>query len=307
MIKGVYKEQGPLSKVLIFISALLTGFGLSTIIGLVCVQLFFGLDVFSNPELLTQFNNPAILSSLKFMQLLHSVGIFILPVLLFAYTTSGSVSAYLKMNKVPNIFWFGITVLMMFVSLPIVNFLVEMNGNMVLPDALEPIETWMKNKEESAMMITELFLQMDSPSAYMYNILIVGIIPALGEELLFRGLIQKQVIKRTGNYHIGIWVAAFLFSAIHLQFYGFFPRFILGAIFGYLFVWSGSLWVPILAHFINNAGAVTVQYIFGAEFTENTIDSFGTETRDLFFLGLSLILAFSILRTAWKNRSQFIP
>jgi membrane protease YdiL (CAAX protease family) len=97
------------------------------------------------------------------------------------------------------------------------------------------------------------------------NLFIIAILPAVGEEFFFRGVLQKILIKLFKSGHVGIWVTAFIFSAIHFQFFGFVPRFILGLIFGYLFFWSGTLWLPVISHFINNAVPVIMAYIQGME------------------------------------------
>jgi len=302
MIRGTYKEHTVLSKVFIFIGMLLTGFGVSTILGFAGAQLIYGLDVISNPQILGDFSNPEVVKGLKFMQLLHSIGIFIAPVLFFSYTVSDDFKSYLGFNFKTPMGMAGLTVFVMILSLPLINFMVEINGNMNLPDFLDSIERWMRDKEDSAELITRSFLEMHSPSSFAFNLLIIGIIPAIGEEMLFRGFLQQQLNKRIGNPHAAIWITAFLFSAMHIQFYGFLPRFILGAIFGYLFLWSGSLWIPILAHMINNAGAVTVQYIYGPIYTEETIDAIGTKEGDVFFLIGSLMLVSFLLFSAWKSR-----
>jgi len=95
----------------------------------------------------------------------------------------------------------------------------------------------------------------------LINLLMIAILPAIGEELIFRGCFQNIFTRWTGNYHWGIWLAAILFSAIHMQFYGFIPRMLLGAMFGYMLVWGRSMWLPILAHLVNNGGAVITAYV----------------------------------------------
>jgi len=97
------------------------------------------------------------------------------------------------------------------------------------------------------------------------NLFIIAILPAVGEEFFFRGVLQKILIRLFKSVHVAIWVTAFIFSAIHFQFFGFVPRFILGLIFGYLFFWSGTLWLPVISHFINNAVPVIMSYIQGME------------------------------------------
>ena len=302
MIRGMYKDHSLLSKVFIFIGMLLMGFGLSTILGFIGAYLIFGLDVLSNPGLLSNYSDPEVVKGLKFMQFLHSVGIFIAPVWFFAYTVSDNYKNYLGFRSKMPMGMTGLTIAIMLLSLPLINFMVDLNAGMALPDFLDSVEKWMREKEDSAELITRSFLEMDSPISFAYNLLIIGIIPAIGEEMLFRGFLQQQLIRRLNNAHAAIWIAAFLFSAMHLQFYGFLPRLILGVIFGYLFLWSGSLWVPILAHLINNAGAVTVQYIYGPVYAEETIDSLGTKEGDSVFLIGSFLLVCLMLYSAWKSR-----
>lgn len=106
----------------------------------------------------------------------------------------------------------------------------------------------------------------------MVGFVVIAIIPGIGEELLFRGVLQNSLHRVTKNKHIAIWVAAFLFSAIHIQFYGLVPRMMLGAVFGYLYVWSGNLWYPMIAHATNNGLAVIIAYASQSSESEFDID-----------------------------------
>ena len=137
----------------------------------------------------------------------------------------------------------------------------------------------MRQAESDAMRMTQAFLVMNTPLDLLINLFIIAVIPALGEELLFRGLIQKLVYKWKSNIHLSIWLTAFLFSAVHMQFLGFFPRMLLGALLGYMLVWTGSLWLPIIAHFTNNALAVLMTYFSGLEPLQSTLENseFGLE------------------------------
>jgi membrane protease YdiL (CAAX protease family) len=127
---------------------------------------------------------------------------------------------------------------------------------MILPDFLAPVETWMKEKEESATRLTELFLSENNLLSLLANLLVIAATAAIGEEMFFRGALQRIIGKWSKNPHLIIWSVAILFSAFHLQFYGFLPRMLLGAFFGYLVYWSKNIWLPIFAHFMNNALAV---------------------------------------------------
>ncbi len=114
--------------------------------------------------------------------------------------------------------------------------------------------------EGNAEKLTLAFLKMDSPLDLMLNILIVALLPAIGEELLFRGCLQQLLVEWTKKPHLSIFIAAALFSAIHFQFLGFVPRMLIGAFLGYLFYWSGNLWYAIIGHFVNNALQVVGYY-----------------------------------------------
>ncbi len=303
MIKGVYSEHLPISKFLIFVGLLLTGFGLSSILSLLGVQFIFGLDVLADRSILSDFSNPAALPALKFVQFFNHLGTFFFPALMFAYMVRGNIVHALVLDKKPKAILALLTILVMFVSLPIINYLVEINAQMNLPDFLYKVENWMKEKEDTAAILTRSFLEMPDFNTFLVNLLIIGVIPAIGEELFFRGLIQTKLSQLFRNYHAGIWVSAILFSAFHLQFYGFIPRMLLGALFGYLFVWSGSLWIPILAHFVNNGGAVIVQYAVGEEYMQENVDTIGTQEGDLSFILVSSLILIGLLFVFYRKRA----
>ena len=139
---------------------------------------------------------------------------------------------------------------------PIVGVVNEWNQAISLPDFLAPLEAWMREAEDMATQLQERFLSGTSYWDLIVNIIVMAVTPAFCEELLFRGVIQNQLEKWFKNAHVAVWVAAIIFSAIHFQFYGFFPRMILGAALGYLLVYGKSLWLPIVAHCVNNSLAV---------------------------------------------------
>ncbi len=133
---------------------------------------------------------------------------------------------------------------------------------MHLPDSLVGVEKWMRQQEDQLATLTQRFLYMPSAVDLAINLLMIALIPAIGEELLFRGCLQPIFGRLVKNAHVGIWLAAIVFSAIHLQFYGFIPRMLLGALFGYLYYYGNSMWYPILGHFLNNGSAVVAVYFY---------------------------------------------
>jgi len=139
--------------------------------------------------------------------------------------------------------------------------LIEWNANVVLPDFLKNLETWARQREDYAEELTTFLTTFASTGEFLLAFIVVAVLPAIGEELVFRGMLQPQLQSATRNAHVAIWISAFLFSSLHMQFFGFVPRLVLGALFGYLYSWSGNLIVPIVAHFINNGFSLLMLYL----------------------------------------------
>lgn len=153
----------------------------------------------------------------------------------------------------------GYTVLLSIAGMIVLSAVGVWNLSLDLPDSA--FEQWAQAKETELKIRIDHLINFTSFGQFLLGIVVIGIIPAIGEELLFRGLIQNLISKLSNNHHVGIWISAILFSSIHLQFYGFFPRLLLGVLFGYIYVWSGRLSVAMLAHFLNNTIALTLAYI----------------------------------------------
>ncbi|MCH7402501.1 CPBP family intramembrane glutamic endopeptidase [Belliella kenyensis] len=139
--------------------------------------------------------------------------------------------------------------------------LIDLNGNFQFPSFMAEFEKMLQQKEAELMALTIYLTDFDSIQELMMGVLVIGVLAGLGEELFFRGLLQPKLHQYTGNMHVGVWLTAFIFSAIHMQFYGFLPRMLLGAIFGYLYCYSGSLIYPIIAHIFNNTFTIVLVYL----------------------------------------------
>jgi len=277
-VKNIYNRLHPVSQLAMVALVTLLSLLLSMIIASVLSIPFFGIENFTKMISSSVNIDEGNITFLKFMQVVQSVGLFVIPSLLLAIIFGGSISGYLKLDKKPYQTSILLAIFIVFLSSPFINFLGEINSKLTLPSAFSAIEQWMRESEDTAEKLTKLFLKTDSIWGLMFNILMIGIIPAVGEELLFRGVIQRVFVEWTKNIHWGIWISAIMFSALHFQFYGFIPRAILGAIFGYLFVWSGNLWLPILAHFMNNTVAVIAYYLYGEGILAVNPDEIGTKS-----------------------------
>lgn len=212
---------------------------------------------------------------LKIMQLVQSICIFVVPPFILAYLSSKKPLEFLHLNKKVDCKRVSMVVVFLILIIPAINLLGSLNQQIVLPKALSAIEIWMKDSERLMAKLTEQLLSVHSLSELALNLVVIAVIPALGEELFFRGAIQS-VLQQKMRLIITIWVTAILFSAIHMQFYGFFPRLLLGAFFGYLLLWSGSLLLPMVAHFTNNAVAVVFFYLKYNGYKVIDIDTIGT-------------------------------
>lgn len=167
---------------------------------------------------------------------------------------------------------YGLTALVVISFMGFNTFIIEWNANVHLPDSLRVIEEWAREKENLAAEITRYLTDFDSTGLFILAIVVIAIIPAIGEELVFRGIFQKKLQDSGMNAHLAIWIAAIVFSAIHIQFFGFIPRLFLGALFGYLYWWSGDLRVPILAHFVNNGFTLALVYWYNTGTSDINIE-----------------------------------
>jgi len=139
---------------------------------------------------------------------------------------------------------------------------IEWNANVSFPDFMRNFETWAMEKEEELKHVTEFLTDFDSPGQFILGFVVIAILPAVGEELIFRGIIQNKLFAYIKNIHLAIWISAILFSGFHIQFYGFVPRLLLGGLFGYMYAWSKNLWYPIIGHFINNGFTLLMLYLY---------------------------------------------
>lgn len=178
--------------------------------------------------------------------------------------------------------------------------IIEWNQGMILPESMKGIEKWMKDSEEATGEMTKFLTTFKTPSQLIVAMVVVAVLAGFSEELLFRGVLQNIALKASGNPHVAIWFAAFTFSFIHFQFYGFFPRMLLGALFGYLYYWTKNLWVPIFAHFVNNGFTLLMAYLYSTKAVGVNIED--TKSVPLGMALGSLLLSTLILRWFWTKR-----
>ena len=254
----IKEENSPYLQFLMLLAYCILGFIVSSILAVVFIYAIYGAE--SLTEMMTLNAGGTVnRGALQILLIVTSLGFFLAPPLLLAITEHKSPASFYGL-KSPDAKLLAVIFLIMLVSMPLMELTATLNQKMVLPEFLKPIEQWMKNKEDEAMQTTLLLLKMNSMKELLMNLFMIALLPAVAEELMFRGGVQRTFTRWFNNPHVAIWTSAIIFSAIHMQFYGFLPRLLLGAGFGYIYYFSGNLWYAMLGHFLNNAYAVSTAW-----------------------------------------------
>ncbi|MBO4361880.1 MAG: CPBP family intramembrane metalloprotease [Paludibacteraceae bacterium] len=221
--------------------------------------------------------NHASTGALLAFQALQSVGLFIIPPFIVAYLWSELPlqRLHISYNRL-NGRMVLLSIAIMLTAIPLINCLVALNGMLRLPESLSGLEQLMQQMEQQAEQFLQRFLTYGDGAWWvlLLNLILLAVLPAIGEELTFRGVLQSFF----SNRHVAVWVTAFIFSFIHFQFYGFIPRLLLGAVLGYALVWSGRIGYSMIMHATNNALSVLVFYLgtYVWHLSQDTIDALGT-------------------------------
>ena len=300
-----YKNTSPGLKILFSLFAIFVAFTVTLFLSAILGMVIFKDGLINLMNQASNFSEENI-TVLKYFQTVQSIGLFMIPPIIIAFVYGDSIQSYLKLNVAPKTISFILTSILLILAMPpLINFLAEINSKMALPVSFKGLEEWMKNMEENAAGLTELFLNTKTTGGFLFNIFMIAVLPAIGEEFMFRGVLQKQFSDWANNNHFGIWISAFFFSAMHMQFYGFLPRLFLGVIFGYLFFWSGTIWLPVIAHFINNAIAVSAYFLINHGKIDESFEEIGTPGNGIFtYLPISIALVALILHQIYKQEQQ---
>lgn len=212
------------------------------------------------------------------------------------------------LDRAPSWRALGVVVVVSIVSMPAMNWLVDWNQHMHLPDSMKAVENAMRASEDAAAKMTATLLASTSLWPLITTIFVVGFMAGLSEEVFFRGAMLRMT-DSGGKSHLAIWSIAIVFSAIHMQFFGFFPRMLLGAWLGYLLIWTRSLWVPIIAHALNNSIVVLSCYLANIGVLEKgAIDNLGVTQNGEFpvlamFSALCTVVVIVLVRKSVLKKS----
>ncbi len=284
-MQGMWSNLGGFGKLLTFIILVFVSFMVFSLLALLAAIPFT--EEFS---LLSDQTLPMSIDFLRYYQIVQSFSVFVIPSLLAGLLFYGHMTKGLKLTS-PHWGLVVMSLLIIVSAQPLVSYLGILNSSMQLPDFLGGLEEWMTRSENSAGEIIYRFLDTDQSFLLLLNILMIAILPALGEEMLFRGVLQRVFNEWFGNKHAAVLITALLFSAIHLQFFTFLPRFFLGLALGYLFLWGNNLWYPIAGHFANNSLSLIIFYYYRHTHPEiNPLEPDAAEISFIWIISSTLVL-----------------
>jgi membrane protease YdiL (CAAX protease family) len=259
----------------------------ANIIGVLCLNWIAGLSIFEMQQM--DMNNPKVLLASQVGQILGAIVVFIVPATLFTLLSSRQRADYLMINKGDKLLVFILAGIAMLGASPLINYMAELNGRIPFPEIIRSLQA-------SADKLQDAFMKNQGPGTLVLNLFMMAALAAFAEELFFRAILQKILIKMAGNIHLGILLTGIVFSVVHLEFMGFFPRMVMGMFLGYLYVWSKTLWVPVFAHFINNASAVVLSYLEDKHVVSKAVEQIGSDNSQIMYVIASIgIVAISMV------------
>jgi uncharacterized protein len=277
-------------------------------IGFVFIGPFIGLGVASGfydgnllMDLQAKKTDPSLFFPLMITQGITSlIGLIVLPIVYLKFIEHKPFAPFFKteadlLKSVGLIVGIGLSFLIA------ISPIAEWNMKFVFPEFLQEFGNWARAQEDTLAEMTKLLTHFNSPADYAIGMLVIAILPGIGEELVFRGFIQNELFRSNKNIHLAIWTSAILFSAIHMQFFGFVPRVLLGALFGYLYYWSGNLAIPMIAHFFHNGFTLTMLYLYQLGSIDINIDT--EESAPWSLVALGMVFTFTLLYFFRKHYS----
>lgn len=215
-----------------------------------------------------------------------------------------SVPSYYAPRQLGAAWWPVAAGLVIICSVPFLSALVAWNAGAHFPAFLHDFELWSREKEDQAAGLTKFLTDFNTPGRLLVGLVVIAIVPAVAEELVFRGGVQRCLVQWFQSRHVGIWLAAAIFSAIHVQFFGFVPRFVLGLVLGYLYEWSGNIVVSMAAHFTQNAFQLILLYLAQGKQLPTSLDPDSTQPLPWAFVLLSAVLTVGLLTWLHQRWTQ---
>jgi len=298
-MKGfVSSRLHPLVNLILLVGIMLGAFCIAGFFIMVIGHLAFGLGAL---ELGNVTQNPAAYEQgWAFTMLSQGLLLFMgfgCSALALAIVTGNSIPQYFAPRRPVPLWWLLVAGLLILGTIPFMSGLIEWNAKAHFPAFLKDLEASARAMEDKAQELTKYLTQFSSFPRFLIGLLVIAVVPAISEELVFRGVIQRNLVQWFGSRHLGIWVAATIFSAIHFQFFGFVPRLVLGVLLGYLYEWSGNILVPVAAHFTQNAFQLIFLYLYQRHtVTASTLNPDSNESLPWPLMLASVLLTALLLR-----------
>ena len=300
-IQSTLEKFHPAGRLLLLIGIFLIFLGVASILQVVILAGYADLHSLKDLARLEDVSDPNIIKGMKIAQAVSAILSFIFPAFLFAWMGSTAKFKYLGIHKGFNPMAGLAVILLVFLVMPLINWTGELNSHLSLPDFMSGVENWMRSSEDNLKKLTEAFLKMDSVGDLFSNLIVVALLAAIGEELFFRGAMQNIILEWTKNRHAAVWITSILFSALHAQFFGFLPRMLLGVVLGYLYSWSGSLWLSMLFHFLNNGMAVVFSYLISRGSIPENAETIGSGESPFYLVLISTVLSIGLMYVVNKK------
>lgn len=287
--------SGKLSFLLLLIILFLI---LASLSSTLCIKLFYGKD---GIIALRELNKDVAITAgvVRLSQFVSMIFAILAPACVFLYLTQKNSISYLTENKKVNLRIFLFAILIIITIQPLIGVVGEWNMNLKLPESLATAEKFMKDMENKAGEISKILLSDYSVKGFLLNSIIIVLLPAIAEELLFRGVLCKLFFEKWNRVHLAVWISAIIFSAIHFQFFGFVPRLILGAVLGYSFLYTRNILVPITIHFANNMMALILQAFSDNSIIDSQPEEFGSNFPAWVVILFTLVALFGLWKM-WK-------
>lgn len=265
----------------------------------ICISVFgFLISSICGGIILAKF--PASTAAMRIAAVIQSVFQLILPAIITSAIVTRKPAEFLLINQRIDIPTLLLALAALIAATPAMNLIISLNQSITLPQSLSWLEEAIRTMENNASQSITLLQGGNSIGDLIMNILIIGVLAGFGEELFFRGTFMRLMTTGGINVKAAIWTVAIVFSAMHLQFYGFVPRVLLGAYFGYLLWMSRCLWIPIVIHAANNIIYVSWQWAYGE--SETPVDTIGADGNWI-AVAISVVLTIGLIYLI-KRRSH---
>lgn len=303
-MKGfISKDLHPFWVMLLLLAFMTAGMFIAYFVFSLLISWIFGISIFEFASIAENpASNPQGANMMLLMQGVLQFFSFVVAPLVMLKSFGYNLDTYLNWKVRPSAILLLLSGILIVVLMPANSLVIDWNAKLELPEFMKGFAEWARAKEDEMAELTKLIADFSTLPKLLVGIIVVAVIPAIGEELVFRGVLQRQIHRWFDNTHVAIWIAAIVFAAIHMQFFGFIPRMVLGAMFGYLYFWSGRIMVPIIAHFVNNGFTVFLLYLQQTGKIDFDVES--TEAMPWIWVLLSLLLTAGVLYYLY---TQFSP